>query len=79
VSVVIADEVIEVEEDPTWYWRLTQPIDDTDASGDVDLELAPIFYDWDGDDLRRLMHVIARKLQYTASMLLSAPLEENNQ
>lgn len=73
-AVTLGEEVV-VADDPDWYWRVSQPI----TGPDVEIELAPLFNDWDGDDLQRLLHVLARKLQYTASLLLSSPLVEDDE
>lgn len=68
-------EVLEVVEDTDWHWRLAQPKN----GADVVLELGTTLESFDGPDLQRVVRVIARKLQYVASMLLSHELEEGDE
>lgn len=72
-QLVIGEDRV-VDENTDWYWQLTQPTD----GADVELVLAPLFHDWDGEDLQLLIHTIAKKLQYTASLLLSNPITEED-
>lgn len=66
------DEEVPVRGETGWYWRIVQ----TEGERDVDIDLGSMFEDWGADELQLVLHSIARKLQYVASMLLSHKLEE---
>lgn len=71
---IAVDSAGEAETAPAaadFQWRLEQP---RGTIGDVELILGTMFEDWGDEELKPIIASIARKLQHTASVLLSAPL-----